>query len=314
MKKNIFILILLINLLMPAPASAISVVYNFRIAQITRQPISQQPNNRPSSFSILLFDMFQKTRNFDIRENYAGGLVTFNRNFAESYYFRADFAVAHAHQTASNTGNLNLNLNSNPIFQSSGQTNVIEPDDILLTAGYDFTPSQSSKITLSGLFGIPTHSINTLQRIGFGSGQVGVGVQLDGWHKFIKPLDFLWGTRYNYFVPRTAFNATGKPYNFSIGSIADLLIALQTNKSQVHGFEGGYSARWGFGVQACPKIANLDLFNYMRNSFYLVYKYSFLTERVAHRLLLNISYGFDSKPKLYGYNAVMIWGSWGIAF
>jgi hypothetical protein len=301
MKKNIFALILIGNLLTNVPASGLSVVYNFRIAQITRQPIGHQEKQRLSSLSLLLFNLFQKTKCFNIREDYAGGLVTFNRNFAEKYYIRTDFAVAHTNQKVNHLSTVD----------------AIEPDDILLTVGRNFTFKQRSKITVSGLLGIPTHSVNTLQRVGFGSGLVGIGAQLDGIHKFTKKSDFLWGSRYNYFAERTAFTAAGTAYKFSIGSIAYLLVALQTNStvSLKHGVEGGYSARWGFGVHATPNnIPNLGLLNYMRNNFYCVYKYTFLTERVAHRLLLNVSYGFDTKPKQYGYNAVMLWGSWGIAF
>lgn len=276
---------------------AISVVYNFRIAQITRKPITQKTENKPDSVAPLIFDFFQKMKNFNVRENYAGGLVTYNHNFTHDF-FRADFAVAHAGRKVDNVQTVD----------------VTESDDILFTAGHCIIHNPNAMVTLSGLFGIPTHSVFTLERIGFGTGQVGLGVQLDGLHKFTKNSDFLWGTRYNYFIPRTAFDVNNNPYQFTVGSIADLLIGFQTSKPLGHGVEGGYSTRWGFGIESSPKILNLDQFNYIRNSFYLVYKYTFLTPRVAHRLLLTASYGFDSKPKLYGFNAVMVWGSWGIAF
>ncbi|MCX5924142.1 MAG: hypothetical protein NTZ68_01835 [Candidatus Dependentiae bacterium] len=298
MKKNTLVLTLLLELCSHIPASAISVVYNFRIAQITRQPIVQQTTKRPNSSSLLLFNYFQKTRNFDIRENYAGGLFTYNRNIAKHFYIRTDLAMANAHQTVDCTT----------------RVDATEVDDILITIGRNFNLNKKSKVTLSGLLGIPTHSVNTLQRVGFGSGQVGVGLQVDGLYKGKKPFDFLWGARYNYFIPRTAFDTPGNCYKFTIGSIADILIALQTNISLKHGLEGGYSGRWGFGVSACPEIANLDRLNYVRNNVYLVYKYTFSTKRLAHRLLFNVSYGSDAKPRLYGYNAVMVWGSWGVAF
>jgi hypothetical protein len=298
MKKNIFPLTLFLKLFAHIPASALSVVYNFRIAQITRHRIADQTQEKSSSVSPLLFDLYQKSHAFGVRENYAGGLVTYNKEFAEKNYFRADFAVAHVNQTV----------------KRCPKIDVIEPDDILLTMGRSFQFSQKSKATTSILFGIPTHSIYSLQRVGMGYGQVGLGIQLDGVYKFTKDVDFLWGSRYNYFIPQTALDATGKCYNFTIGSIADILVALQTNNPLGHGVEGGYSGRWGFGIEATPTIANIDRFNYMRNNFYLVYKYSFLTPRLAHRFLLNISYGSDAKPKCYGYNAVMVWGSWGIAF
>lgn len=296
--RVLFPQILLAILLTHTTASGLSVVYNFRIAQITRQPIGQQTDKRPYSLSPLIFDFFQKTKNFDIRENYVGGLTTFNYNFASKYYFRADLAVAHANQKTNN-------------FQT---VDITEPDDLLFTLGRNIRAAKKSKVTISGLFGIPTHPVYTLQRVGVGPGQVGIGTQLDGLYKFNKHVDLLCGGRYNYFIPRTSYDSLGNSYKFTIGSIADILVALQSSNPLRHGIEGGYDARWGFGPRAYPTIAKIGLLNYMRHNFYLVYKYTLLTERVAHRLLLNISYGFDAKPKLYGYNAVMIWGSWGIAF
>lgn len=298
MKKNIFARILMLLLITEAPISALSVVYNFRIAQITRQTIGQQTEKRPNSLGILLFDLFQKMHGFNIRENYAGGLLTYNRDIAKHCYLRTDFAVSHVHQTSN----------------CATTVEVIEPDNILFTAGRNFTPTQKMKITLSGLLGIPTHNVNTLQRVGFGVGQVGVGVQLDGLCKITKPVDFLWGARYNYFIPRSAFDTQGICHKFTVGSIGDVIVALQTSNPLSHGLEVGYSGRWGFGVSATPAIANLDLLNYMRNNVYAVYKYTFLRKHFAHRLLLNVSYGSDAKPKRYGYDAVMIWGSWGISF
>jgi len=279
--------------------SAVSVVYNFRVAQITRQPIAQKNiNHKPNTLSLLLFDFFQKTRCFDIRENYAGGLATYSRNFSENYYFRTDFATASAHQTV----------------KKIETANVIESDDILFTVERNILQHEQGKVSVCGLLGIPTHSVYTLQRVGIGTGQVGLGAQLDGLYKLAQNCDFLCGARYVYFIPRNAIDNFGNSYKFTIGSIADLLLALQTNRTLGHNIEGGYAVRWGFDIHATPAIPELNNLNYTRNNFYLVYKYTFLKDRFAHRFLFNISYGFDSKPKKIGYNAVMVWGSWGIAF
>ena len=298
MKKNVETLILLIIVLQSVSTFSLSMVYNFRMAQITRQPIGEHTDERPNSISALFFDYFQKMKNFDFRENYAGAITTYTRDIAKKTYFRTDCAVAHVHQS----------------IDKKTTANLTEIDDILFTAGHNLIVKKNQVISVSALFGIPTHDLYTIQRVGLGLAQVGLGIQLDGIHKFKRPIDFLWGTRYNYFVPRNGLDIHDTSYKFSIGSIADLLIALQSRTVLSHGIEGGYSARWGFGASATPTIAKLDAFSYMRNSFYLVYKYTFLTNHVAHRFLLNIGYGFDSKPKLYGFNAVMVWAAWGIAF
>ena len=296
--KNIASLTLLI-FLAPTTVSTISVVYNFRIAQITKQPITTKQDKHPYSLTALLFNLFQETYVNNIHENYCGGLVAFNYNIGSSYYIRTDFAVSHFNQ----------------VQQQVRIVEETESDDILVTFGRNFQPNDKSRVTLSGLVGVPTHSPFTLQRIPFGSGQVGVGIQLDGLYKLAKKTDFLWGTRYNYFIPRTAQDALENHYKFTTGSIADLLAAIQTSFSLAHGLEGGYAARWGFGARAWPVIPILARTNYQRNSFYLVYKYTILTPKTAQRLLFDVTYGFDSRPKELGYkNAVMVWAAWGMNF
>lgn len=296
--KRLKIIIVILTLLEPSLVHALSIVYSFRITQITRQPIVPETENKPSSTSLLWFNYFQKTRCFGIRENYTGGLATYIRNFRKQYFFRADFAVGKAHQT----------------IKKIETSNVIEPDDFLFTVGKNIMKTDCGRVSVAGLIGIPTHSVFTLQRVGFGNGQPGIGAQIDGLYNLSDKIDVLGGVRYNYFIPRTAFNNQDEKYTFTVGSIADFLIGLQTSNNIGHGIEGGYAARWGFGAKATPRIIVLEDASYMRNNFYLVYKYTFLTEKVAHRLLLNISYGFDSKPKDLGYNAVMVFASWGIAF
>ncbi|MBI2353094.1 hypothetical protein HYV11_02505 [Candidatus Dependentiae bacterium] len=290
--------ILLFSILLFKMLSPLSVVYNFRIAQITKQPIVKQEDKKPHSLTGLLFNFFQKTQNDTIKENYSGGLTTFNYNITNSGYFRTDIAIAHINQK----------------INAIQTVDITEPDDILFTFGKNFISSQKSKITLSGLIGIPTHSVYTLQRVPFGSGQIGTGIQLDGLYKIIPSIDFLWGARYNHFFPKTAFDNFDHSYQFSIGNIADILIALQSSNLLSHGIEGGYNLRCGFGAKSSPSLSNLSLLNYKRNNFYIVYKYTFLGQQTAHRFLLNITYGFDSKPLLYGYNAWMIWAAWSLAF
>lgn len=297
MKSNA-VKILLTILLFHKTTTTISVVYNFRIAQITRQPVVEHNDKTPHTLTALLFNFFQKTRSLNIRENYSGGLVTFNYNIGHSYYLRSDFAVSHVNQT----------------INKLHTVEATEPDDILLTAGRNFKTSNISRVTLSGLLGIPTHSVNTLQRVGFGAGQVGLGIQIDGLYKLNKKSDLLWGSRYNRFIPRTAQDILENQYKFTIGNIADVLVGLQTSIAPAHGLETGYAARWGFGIKACPLVDDIERFNYRRNNFYLVYKYTLLTPRVAHRLIINIAYGYDAKPKRFGYDAVMLWGSWSINF
>ena len=87
MKNTISARLLFFSLLPYTNIFAISIVYNLRIAQITKQTIA---NNKYETVA-LLFDQYQKKYN-GIRQNFVGGMGTFIYNF-KSCYFRIDGAV-----------------------------------------------------------------------------------------------------------------------------------------------------------------------------------------------------------------------------
>ena len=275
---------------------ATSMVYNFRIAQVTKQPLSEEPNDRKNTIIALLFDVYQKKYNGP-RQNFTGALASYIRDFAP-YYVRLDFAFSHIKQ----------NINHQTNFTGN------ETDDLLLTTGCKINSSPQNSVTLSTLCGIPTHRINTLQHPDFGYNQVGLGLQLDGIHNFDMQTALVYGTRYIYFIPRTAYHNQNK-YKFSISNLFDLLVASKTNWGQ-QGLEAGYTARFQFGAQIYPNFADIiEKTNCIRSNFYLVYKYKFAIQATQNRLLLNIGYGFDHKPKTFGNkNIITVWGAWSINF
>ena len=282
------------------------IVYNFRVAQITRRPIDKHNKNKnarrtPYSFSTLTFAQFQKRYVGDIFENVIGNYNAFVYDFGSSCYFRTDFAFANLVQKKCNVTTFSQ----------------MESDDLLFTVGRNFNPTAKARVPLSALLGVPTHSNYALQHFAMSPGQIGSGVQLDGLYSIDDHLDFLWGTRYLYFIPADTTAANGDFYRFTVGQGTDLLVALKSNwpKSH-HGIESGYSAHWNFNAKIWPDLATVkEKANFMRNSFYLVYKYSFKSEHYAQQILCNVSYGFDSKPKRYGYKwVVSLWASWGINF
>ncbi len=280
---------------------AISIVYNFRIAQITKQPIADPTTNLDNKkYTVLglVFDVYQKKYTLGITQNFAGALGAFTYNF-KPYFFRTDFAVSHIKAKAYDTTTF------------SGT----EADDILFTFGRNFVINDKSRVTLSGLFGVPTHRITTLEHVGFGYGQIGLGAQFDGTYRFDHVHHLLYGTRYIYFAPRNALDATCKSYKFTIGNVADLLLALN-NRWVKHGVEFGYTARFDFGSHITPNLDDIvEKTNYIRNNFYLVYKYKFKIHETNNRLLFNIAYGFDSKPKRFGNKYIItFWGSYSVNF
>lgn len=279
---------------------AISMVYNFKVAQITKQRIRDHDVKIPYGFTSLLFYQSDTKYNGGIEDEYIGDLLAFVYDFHSNNYFRTDCAFSHVNEI----------INETSVFTD------MQTDDILFSIGHIFKPHEKTNITVSGLFGIPTHPIYALQHSAFGYGQTGLGAQLDGLYQIGKTIDFLWGTRYLYFIPRIAQDNIGKSYTFSIGNVADILVGLKNSEESYYGIEGGYAARWDFGAKISPFIPNIvEKTNYTKNSFYLVGKYFFETNRVFHRVLLDFAYGFDSKPKTYGNRRIItVWASWSLSF
>ena len=168
---------------------------------------------------------------------------------------------------------------------------------------------------LAGVFGIPTHKNYALLHPQLGYAQYGLGVQLDGSYAFNNKNAFLYGIRYIGFVPSTACDLENNKFKFSIGNIADILLASKNNWGK-HGFEVGYTARFDFGAKVSPNFDDIvEKTNYIRSNYYAVYKYRFLINNIANRFLLNFSYSFDHVPKKFGNKFIIfIWTAWDIRF
>lgn len=298
MKYTISRWLLFFSLLPQANLSAVSMVYNFRIAAITKQPITESSENKNSTTIVaLLFDQYRKKYN-DVKQNFVGGLGSFIYDF-QPYYFRTDFAVSRIKEK-----------NSNQVTTFSGT----ETDDILFTVGRNFVINHVP-ITLSGLFGVPTHRIYRLQHIDFGSSQFGTGIQLDGQYGLNQVSFILYGARYVYFIPRKAWDNFGIKHIFTLGNVADLLFACKNSWAK-HGLEFGYTARFRFGAHIHPNLDDtVKKTNYIRSNFYIVYKYKFSVNNIPNRLLFYLAYGFDHTPKVYGNRYIVtLWTSWNISF
>lgn len=277
--------------------SAISIVYNFRIAQITKQPIFEKDHHKNHTIVTLLFDEYLKKYN-GTHQKFLGGFGSFIYN-SKSYYFRTDVALSSIHEV------------TDGITTFSGT----ETDDILFSAGRNFILNNRTTITFSGLCGFPTHKVFNLQHAEFGYGQIGAGMQLDGLYDLKNMNTLLYGVRYIYFSSRKALDTTGKKYTFTFGNVADILTAYKKDWKK-HGLELGYTFRSNFGADVYPNFDDIiQKTNYIRSSFYAVYKYKFLLNNTANRLLFNISYGLDHEPKMYGNKYIItLWASWNISF
>ncbi len=296
MKYRIYICWLVFCVLISQKVAALSIVYNFRIAQITKQSLVEE-TGRHNTLVSLLFSQFRE-RHDRSRLNYVGTFGSYIYGF-DSYYCRADFAVAGFEERR----------NHRTTFSD------IETDDILFTVGRNFRIDKQRNITFSALFGIPTHKIFRLQHPEFGHGQIGTGLQLDGFYGLKPSSGFLYGLRYLSFVPREALDKTGGKHLVTLGNVGDVLVAYRHNWQQ-YGIEFGYTHRSRFGETISPPLDDKGKpANAQRSNFYLVGKYKFMRENVEHRLLCNISYGFDHRPALHGNKYVVgFWTSWNISF
>jgi len=297
MKYTIHSYLLFFTMLHYATLFGPSMVYNFRIAEVTRQPIFEKSNKLHHTVIALPFEQYRKKYD-GTKQNFTGGLASYIYDFS-SNYFRTDFAVSHIKETIGHTTTF------------SGT----EADDILLTLGRNFDLSDRTSITTSGLLGIPTHKIFRLQHVDFGYSQVGLGMQLDGLYAFNRMNDFVYGARYIYFFPRKAHDTLDEKHRFTIGNVGDLLVAYKKNWKH-HGLELGYTSRFRFGAHICPNLDEIvKKTNYIRSNFYLVYKYKFLINNIPNRLLFNIGYGFDESPKKFGNKYIItLWASWNVNF
>jgi hypothetical protein len=290
--------IILLFLLAAQPfVQAISMIYNFRIAQVTKQAIFENSKEKRHELVFLIFDQYR--RKYDaIKQQFVGGFGSYIYNY-QSYYGRVDAAFSHIKETYEG------------VIQFSGT----EADDVLFTVGKNIFLNQQSDLTFSGFLGIPTHRIFRLQHVDFGYSQIGLGLQCDGQYQCNKSSALLYGARYIHFIPRAALDSLDQRHIFTIGTIFDLLTAYKrSGKNQ--GIELGYTARFRFGAHASPPYDDIvTKTNYIRSNFYAVYKYKFIIGTTSQRLLFNIAYGFDHKPKIFGNKYIItLWGSWNISF
>ncbi len=274
---------------------AISMVYNFRIAQITEPP---QTTNEKKHAMALLFDQY-RVKYDHICQNFGGGLASFIYNFDENY-FRIDGAVSHIHEKQ----------------KDETTVNTTETDDILFTLGHNVRLTDKASITFSGLFGVPTHRLYRLQHTDFGYSLVGIGVQIDGLYQLKHDSLLYWGGRYIRFAPRHGCDSDCCSHRFTLGNIGDLLIAGKKSWCKKHGLECGYTFRARFGCRCIPFFDQIiQKTNYLRSNFYAVYSYDFKIENIPNRLFAYVSYGFDHKSKIYGNKHIAtVWGTWQVSF
>ncbi len=299
--EKIFKFLLIISILTPFKIySAVSLVYNLRIAESTKRQVLEKGQD-PYKIALTAFNNNRKKRN-GIYHNVAGMLETFSYT-TPNFYFRTDFAFGQVKDR-----------------KGCSHFKELETDDILFKSGYSYSINEKIKLTLSGLFSIPTHMDHILEQHQLGYGHFGLGFQFDS--SFIYSIPRKSAIRCAFrliqFIPRhtwhTADNIT-KRYTINIGNLIDVFIAHHTVFGH-HSFEFGYDQIFFCNGKIHPFLEDaLEKINYIRPEFFSTYKYTIATRRTHHIFSVTFSGGFDIWPWLHGNKRIVeTWFSYGINF
>jgi len=290
-------------LLLTLPAhGAISLVYNLRVAETTKR-LEINPGLRlPFLITGTALGTF-RTKYDGSTQRCGGGLLTFIYS-PKNFFLRADAAVGH------------VSSENNGVHFSRTQT-----DDLLFSAGYSPRIAENRRFTYSALLGFPTHKDKSLENVQCGYAHYGLGGQMDG--SFALSADHVYtlrsAARCIHFFPRKAaahVNPTNtRRFNYGLGNLVDLFIALHRRKND-HNLEAGYNPSFFFDARICPSFDDaVEKTNYIRNSFYGLYKYRFLIRETTCMVAGALSYGFDATPKTFGNKRIITaWGSWTVNF
>ena len=289
-------------------AHAVTIVYNMRVAEITKRQQLDPSKRKPNIIGETTFGQWRKIKN-GARQSAYGAIATYIFS-QKSFYLKIDGAVGHVRN----------DLDTITIKRT-------QTDDILFSGGYGHAVGQYSRFTYSALLGVPTHRDFILDLAQFGTGHVGIGGQFDAAYAYVPDRSrvLLAATRLIHFFPRnvSSHDPCIKPlyncfqYYLKTGNIADLYVAHQMNWNKVNRFECGYDATFiGFGSSIQPEIPNFGgsaLF--IRNSFFGAYSRIIPIGKVKTGMIIGLSGGFDSRPPTFG-NTYMItaWALYGVLF
>lgn len=282
--------------------SAISVVYNIRIAETTKLLHVDLHSDYPSAFIATPFGTFRKKLNH-IYHSAQGVLGTLSYT-KPSYYLRVDGAFGHVHQ-------------KEPLFCFSHN----QPDDILFSGGYSFYANEKTKITMSGFLGFPTHNDKSLLNLQLGYGHIGSGAQVDTSYLISEKVK-LHGIRaaarcIHFFPKNTSYLDSNmiECLNFSPGNLIDLFASyfLRWGSNRL---EIGYDLNTIVNATTMPYVSTIvNRVNFVRSNFFGTYKHHFTVNEYPNAVAIALSYGFDHKPTLTGLKRILtVWGSWSINF
>lgn len=286
------------------PTGIISVVYNLRVAETTLLLTREFKNPIGLEFTLFNSARWQKRglcQKKNDKSNALGELFSLfymKKPLGDcSWYIRGDFAFARVSEVSNN--------------QSLA---LVETDDFLITGGYSWLLHSIVRCTFSGLFGFPTHRDRSLERVQFGSGHLGLGIQLDAAVNYCpKKYSVHFAARLIGTVPRNAIFLSHR-YNYNVGELLDLFLAHHATVGN-HCFEFGYNPKFIFASGLSPNNPRLAYrLNLIRNNFYMFYKYGFEIKSVNSASALGLSLCSDVVPKTGQKLIVFVWAILGFGF
>jgi len=298
----IFIAVTLFN-----EVTAVSLVYNFRISEATSNQIKYRGKKEPFSLIGVVLSQWRQSR--DKSKQYVlGALGTIDYEY-KSFYFSADFGGGH------------VKHKKDKVCFSRTQS-----DDILFGIGYGRTLNDRTRISCSGLLGVPTHKDLVFEGIQMGTGHFALGLQGDTSIVYSKNRkhSILGAARIVHFFPRQAgLKVNIAPnlcntqfFDVKLGNLADLLVAFHSIFS-FGSLEVGYNPSFAFGTQTLVDMPGTDRDNlFIRSGIYGTYRYLFLiNKKIMTGLEVGLSYSFDhNHDPLSLKKNLTFWASWDITF
>lgn len=286
--KTINHVLICIVALLHVSLHALTEVYNLRITTLTAERLDLDDNfgtHLPALFTSKLITRIRETR---IGNNQ---LLAANMNsIIYSYkklYARVDTCWGYVRERSVDITTQNT-----------------QSDDILFSTGCRHTVNPHVHVTYSALLGIPTHKDYAFEFFQLGTGHYAIGGQIDS---IFKQDNHSWVTAVrcvHFFKAQAKFpteESTCMPLDFSLGNFVDIIIAYYRKIHRNHSFEIGYNPTFAFSIHACPPLSCHDLPSYgIRNSWYSIYRYSFVTCQHPMAIGLSASYGFDIAPRIDG--------------
>lgn len=276
-----------------------SIVYNMRVSTITKA--LRFNNSKQNVFIELPFGQWRKYSDGDKQDDY--GLMNSYIYQRPPYYIKIDGAFAW--------------------IRSRKKTSTVartQTDDLLFSSGYCHKFGDKGSITASGILGIPTHRDYSLEGIQFGTGNVGLGAQLDGSYRYGNNKNIIFPAfRYIYFIPRNAQQKTTavdpypcNQYKIKLGSLIDIFISYMRVWNDVNKFEVGYSPTFNVGDSVEPFIDHFSATEEtIRQSFFGVYERAFNIKKMKNNIVIALSGGFYNTPKdhraLYHLTSWLAW-------